>query len=633
MKIKQVLLILAVVILAVQNVFAQPSAPTDLTATVGQIDMYPGVTLQWKGSDDAFKYNIYRKDAALAEPGDFVMIHSGRLGSPDEYHRYVDGMVEQNHTYSYYVTAEDFSGNESGPSNMVEVTVGDVPNPENGGKISGTVTDESTGMPLEGVYVSLISVTDFVAYVSQTDADGNYTVVGAPGEYKLYFRAAQDYWPEFYDNARHFWDGTNILLNEGDELTGFDAALTPMSMPDIYSISGKITDGNGNPVEAVVHVFKVAPNFHYIHQLKSATDAEGNYSIKVRDGGEYVLLCVPVSDEYLPEYYNDKQSFSEADRIAVNGSDVTGIDFVLEQVPVYENGIAGAVMDSENNPIEGALVVAFMLHPDVLFPVDRYETVSDENGNYSFESMLPGEYVLLTVPGDEYLPTFYKADGTQTMFWKQADVLNIGETTMLTGINFYCEPMPELPTDGFALITGFVYDPENNPLPGANVYVMDQNNNVLSYSVTDAQGRFEVGNLPAGQYKVVSDNFGYQSAEQDNVNADYDSAQQVNLTLQPDSPTSVEDEAEVPKTFSLKQNYPNPFNPSTVISYTLAKPTEVTLKVYNVLGSEVATLVNGKQNAGRYSVNFNASNLTSGIYFYELKTNEFTQTRKMILMK
>ncbi len=87
------------------------------------------------------------------------------------------------------------------------------------------------------------------------------------------------------------------------------------------------------------------------------------------------------------------------------------------------------------------------------------------------------------------------------------------------------------------------------------------------------------------------------------------------------------------KQFELYQNYPNPFNPTTTIKYTLEKTTDVTLKVYDILGEEVTTLVSGKHNAGRYSVNFNGSNLSSGIYYYKLKTDKFTRTRKMILIK
>lgn len=90
---------------------------------------------------------------------------------------------------------------------------------------------------------------------------------------------------------------------------------------------------------------------------------------------------------------------------------------------------------------------------------------------------------------------------------------------------------------------------------------------------------------------------------------------------------------EVPKSFQLEQNYPNPFNPSTKISYTLAKAGNVTLKVYNMLGQEVATLVNGFQAAKSYDVNFNAANLSSGAYFYELKAGNESVIKKMVLMK
>ena len=91
--------------------------------------------------------------------------------------------------------------------------------------------------------------------------------------------------------------------------------------------------------------------------------------------------------------------------------------------------------------------------------------------------------------------------------------------------------------------------------------------------------------------------------------------------------------SEIPDKFSLSQNYPNPFNPSTVISYQLPVAGFTTLKIYDALGSEVKTLVNEKQNAGNYSVTFDGSNLPSGIYFYKLVTEKFSETKKMVLVK
>jgi hypothetical protein len=85
--------------------------------------------------------------------------------------------------------------------------------------------------------------------------------------------------------------------------------------------------------------------------------------------------------------------------------------------------------------------------------------------------------------------------------------------------------------------------------------------------------------------------------------------------------------------FSLSQNYPNPFNPSTVISYQLPVIGFVTLKVYDILGREIATLVNEEKPAGEYEVEFDGSALTSGIYFYQLKAGSYVETRKMVLLK
>ncbi|MCP5064343.1 MAG: T9SS type A sorting domain-containing protein [Ignavibacteriae bacterium] len=88
-----------------------------------------------------------------------------------------------------------------------------------------------------------------------------------------------------------------------------------------------------------------------------------------------------------------------------------------------------------------------------------------------------------------------------------------------------------------------------------------------------------------------------------------------------------------PKEYALNSNYPNPFNPTTNISYQLPKSSNVTLKVYDMLGKEVAELVNENKSAGVYNVSFNASNLPSGLYFYKIQADEFTEVRKMLLMK
>jgi len=97
--------------------------------------------------------------------------------------------------------------------------------------------------------------------------------------------------------------------------------------------------------------------------------------------------------------------------------------------------------------------------------------------------------------------------------------------------------------------------------------------------------------------------------------------------------TSVPEVSQVPENFQLQQNYPNPFNPSTEINYTIAKASNVTLKVYSMLGQEVATLVNGYQAANTYNVKFNASGLASGVYLYELRAGNDVSTKKMLLMK
>jgi len=100
-----------------------------------------------------------------------------------------------------------------------------------------------------------------------------------------------------------------------------------------------------------------------------------------------------------------------------------------------------------------------------------------------------------------------------------------------------------------------------------------------------------------------------------------------------DTPVSIADFNEKPQDFSLSQNYPNPFNPETTISYSLPKAGNVTLEVYSLLGQKLSSLVSKRQSAGTHSIQFNASSLSSGIYFYRLKFDGRVMIKKMTLLK
>ncbi len=89
----------------------------------------------------------------------------------------------------------------------------------------------------------------------------------------------------------------------------------------------------------------------------------------------------------------------------------------------------------------------------------------------------------------------------------------------------------------------------------------------------------------------------------------------------------------LPREYALAQNYPNPFNPTTVIQYSLRETNHTRLSVYNIAGQEVARLVDGMQEAGAHTINFDAAGMPSGMYFYRLTSGDFSKTAKMVLLK
>jgi hypothetical protein len=97
--------------------------------------------------------------------------------------------------------------------------------------------------------------------------------------------------------------------------------------------------------------------------------------------------------------------------------------------------------------------------------------------------------------------------------------------------------------------------------------------------------------------------------------------------------TNLSEDDALPQQFNLEQNYPNPFNPSTQISFQLKQAQQIRLEVFNMLGQSVSVLLDKRQEAGNHTVTFDATNLNSGVYFYKMTTKDFSQTRKMLLLR
>ena len=192
---------------------------------------------------------------------------------------------------------------------------------------------------------------------------------------------------------------------------------------------------------------------------------------------------------------------------------------------------------------------------------------------------------------------------SSTLFTLRPYVKNNGNNLTLTGakIRLYCD-------DPWVLSIGSGYAPLPDIIPGTTVGSSTE----ITIRTIDSlfTGYF---NLRA---EIIVDGYKYWSE---------DSLQVV---------VGVEEELnETPKEFLLAQNYPNPLNPSTKIKYSIPNSSQVTLKIFNTLGEELATLVNEEKVVGTYEVNWNGANLPSGVYFYRLQAGEFTSTKKMILLR
>ena len=539
------------------------------------------------------------------------------------------------------------------------------------GVIQGKVSD-SLGAGIAGITVELFqSMTPMLdgpslfTYRARTDVNGYYQIPGIdPGSYKLravsYLTLFASQW---YDGKSGPMEANTIIVADAPQVTmaNFTLRAGAHHLPH-FTASGTVTDSADLPLRGsmvyfvrsgfVLNRISASEDFRAEfdqanstldlridgasqHVFRRMTDTLGMYSLSLPQG-EYIAFARALGHKV--EFYKETSDFLSATRIQMD-SDQDSIDFTLSpRPPIVYGSIEGSVYDSSNQVGVRSRIIAWNVQWTLNATADvRHAFVSDTDstGAYVVAGLPPGSYVVLAVPLGSYAPSFYTSDSL-SMRWRTATRIAINGTTV-SGITIYVKPIPTA-FSGYAAIRGTVRLGVASESGSAGTIVFVRRNGaVAGYAVTDVSGSYAIDGLAPGTYSVEADRVGYTEPPSKSVSVAYSSTGEPvdgSAEFQIVFVTSVDPEEHVaPAEFGIAQNYPNPFNPSTRIEYSVANAGYVTIRVFNLLGQEVGTLVDGVQNAGTRSVVFDAKGLPSGIYFCRMEQAGQVQTRRMVLMR
>lgn len=489
--------------------------------------------------------------------------------------------------------------------------------------VSGQVKYDNNE-PISNNYVCFYCVNNSSWYYTSTSIDGSYSIQIGQGSYYIYAGVyynignAWTFRNQYYNNKQNLQDAD--LLEVNSNITNINFTFPVLQ---VGSISGKVRDAETQT--QLSNVFISVSTAEPGDSSFIGTDQNGDYSIQVFEG-DYILFAY--DDGYYQQFYKDAYNTFDAIPVTV-GSDnlnVTGIDFNLTKPLTGTNIISGFVRDkSTYYPLFNAVVCAIPVSGG-----NSIESKTGYDGKFILRDIKNGDYVLLFYK-DNYVSQFYKSDNEICTNWEDGFIFSVKGSENIKNILGVIEPMNPFGGE----IAGKISSASGSALSGSLISAIDSLGNIISSSISVYNGNYSIPSLKNGNYTIKASKIGYNTAE-------YSQLVQIDLVNKPTvdgvnisiSLTGIEKyENIIPEFSTLHQNYPNPFNPTTEIKYAVREIGLVTLKVYDVLGREVTTLVDEEKPSGVYTINFDASNLTSGVYFYSMIAGNFHQTKKMILTK
>ncbi len=303
----------------------------------------------------------------------------------------------------------------------------------------------------------------------------------------------------------------------------------------------------------------------------------------------------------------------------INYEDGTGMTRVAEPIPGYTSSLASVSANSLGEIFLTAVLPGYpgvILNPDFSLSATFADTIDGF-----------GRTIQVSADGnDVYVPRFtekatyvYHSDNGSLGPYVLADTIHQG---------LVVESMAWDPNGYLWVSSGYATSPPDPPYTPYSWYGYDVNTKTMVDSLkwNDVQDMTDTGPRPRGiAFSPTGDTV---------YIAEFNSSVTPCVQMFVRSVTSVErDDDAMPSGYTLSQNFPNPFNPTTQIRFTLGEAGHTTLKVYDVLGQEIATLVNERLSAGSYTARFDATNLPSGTYYYALTSGGHRLSRKMVLLK
>ena len=404
---------------------------------------------------------------------------------------------------------------------------------------------------------------------------------------------------------------------------------------------GLISDESLNPIaNSKVYFF-----YYGIYLFDStSTDNAGIYS-KLLPTGNYTVAAE--KEGYRVMFSGNTPDPFYAVPVDLDSGQTLNVDITLPQITENGYSISGTAIDSiYGTPInKGVVIIRKGTHtPTLMKPTapnadsSVYAGFVKPDGTFNV-TVEDSDYYFVQGYSEYYLPTYYNNENAASVFWQNADSVFINESVL--NKNLFVKRDSSY---GGGLVYGYVTIPNSDASKNDGVSLFAQsttNNQLYAYNFAKETGYYGINNLPYGTYKVVAQKVGFPNAYSNDftISSSNPSQRDLYITFEP-SDVDIENNI-IPKSIKLYNNYPNPFNPSTKIRFSIPnviasetkQSARTTLKIYDLLGNEIATLVDEDKSAGTYEVNFNANNLASGIYIVTLKANSLSVSQKIILMK